>query len=90
MKKILILAAIIPFVLTSCVSRKKFAMLEAKEKATQDLLNTALDFLKALEAIIRAVFEPIIFLLSLLEDILTTLAKLIISQILSGVKYLYD
>ncbi|WP_396160424.1 flagellar motor protein MotB [Flavobacterium sp.] len=41
MKKILILAAIIPFVLTSCVSRKKFAMLEAKEKATQDLLNTA-------------------------------------------------
>ncbi|MEN9326288.1 MAG: hypothetical protein RI943_709 [Bacteroidota bacterium] len=41
MKKILILAAIIPFVLTSCVSRKKFAMLEAREKATQDLLNTA-------------------------------------------------
>lgn len=41
MKKILILAAIIPFLLTSCVSRKKFAMLEAKEKATQDLLNTA-------------------------------------------------
>lgn len=41
MKKILILAAILPFVLTSCVSRKKFAMLEAKEKATQDLLNTA-------------------------------------------------
>jgi chemotaxis protein MotB len=41
MKKILILAAIIPFVLTSCVSKKKFAMLEAKEKATQDLLNTA-------------------------------------------------
>ena len=36
-KKILILAAIIPFVLTSCVSRKKFAMLEAREKATQDL-----------------------------------------------------
>ncbi|WP_396148433.1 flagellar motor protein MotB [Flavobacterium sp.] len=41
MKKILILAAVIPFVFTSCVSRKKFAMLEAKEKATQDLLNTA-------------------------------------------------
>ncbi|WP_353170254.1 OmpA family protein [Flavobacterium sp.] len=41
MKKILILAAIIPFVLTSCVSRKKFAMLEVREKATQDLLNTA-------------------------------------------------
>lgn len=41
MKKILILATIIPFVLTSCVSKKKFAMLEAKEKATQDLLNTA-------------------------------------------------
>ncbi|MBP6126996.1 OmpA family protein [Flavobacterium sp.] len=41
MKKILILAAILPFALTSCVSKKKFAMLEAKEKATQDLLNTA-------------------------------------------------
>jgi chemotaxis protein MotB len=41
MKKILILAAILPFVLTSCVSKKKFAMLEAREKATQDLLNSA-------------------------------------------------
>ena len=41
MKKILILAAILPFALTSCVSKKKFAMLEAREKATQDLLNTA-------------------------------------------------
>lgn len=41
MKKILILAAILPFALSSCVSKKKFAMLEAKEKATQDLLNSA-------------------------------------------------
>ena len=41
MKKILILAAILPFALTSCVSKKKFAMLEAREKATQDLLNSA-------------------------------------------------
>jgi chemotaxis protein MotB len=41
MKKILILAAILPFTLTSCVSKKKFAMLEAREKATQDLLNSA-------------------------------------------------
>jgi chemotaxis protein MotB len=41
MKKLLILAAIVPFVLTSCVSKKKFALLEAREKATQDLLNTA-------------------------------------------------
>lgn len=41
MKKILILAAVLPFALTSCVSKKKFAMLEAREKATQDLLNSA-------------------------------------------------
>lgn len=41
MKKILILAAILPFAITSCVSKKKFAMLEAREKATQDLLNSA-------------------------------------------------
>ena len=41
MKKILILAAILPFALSSCVSKKKFSMLEAKEKATQDLLNSA-------------------------------------------------
>ena len=40
MKKILILAAILPFALTSCVSKKKFSMLEAREKATQDLLNS--------------------------------------------------
>ena len=40
MKKILILAAILPFALSSCVSKKKFSMLEAREKATQDLLNS--------------------------------------------------
>lgn len=41
MRKVLVLAAIVPFVLTSCVSKKKFAALEAKQKETQDLLNSA-------------------------------------------------
>ena len=40
MRKVLILAAILPFVLTSCVSKKKFAALEAQQKETQDLLNS--------------------------------------------------
>lgn len=41
MKKLLVLFVILPFTLTSCVSKKKFSLLEAKEKATQDLLNSA-------------------------------------------------
>ena len=41
MRKVLVLAAILPFVLTSCVSKKKFAALEAQQKETQDLLNSA-------------------------------------------------
>ena len=41
MKKLLFLLVILPFTLTSCVSKKKFSLLEAKEKATQDLLNSA-------------------------------------------------
>jgi chemotaxis protein MotB len=41
MKKLLILLAIVPFLLTSCVSKKKYSMLEAREKTTQDLLNSA-------------------------------------------------
>jgi chemotaxis protein MotB len=41
MRKVLVLAAIVPFVLTSCVSKKKFAALEAQQKETQDLLNSA-------------------------------------------------
>jgi chemotaxis protein MotB len=41
MKKLLVLLVILPFTLTSCVSKKKFSLLEAKEKATQDLLNSA-------------------------------------------------
>ncbi|MES2863175.1 MAG: OmpA family protein [Bacteroidota bacterium] len=40
MRKVLVLAAILPFVLTSCVSKKKFAALEAQQKETQDLLNS--------------------------------------------------
>lgn len=41
MRKVVVLAAILPFVFTSCVSKKKFAALEAQQKETQDLLNSA-------------------------------------------------
>jgi chemotaxis protein MotB len=41
MKKIFVIATILPFVLTSCVSKKKFTELELKQKETQDLLNSA-------------------------------------------------
>lgn len=41
MKKFLILAACSSLFLTSCVSKKDYAELEAKQKKTQDLLNTA-------------------------------------------------
>ncbi|MAP54666.1 MULTISPECIES: flagellar motor protein MotB [Altibacter] len=41
MKKLLILAICSSFVLTSCVSKKKYAELEEKQKNTQDMLNTA-------------------------------------------------
>ncbi|QNJ99167.1 OmpA/MotB family protein [Constantimarinum furrinae] len=41
MKKLLILALCSSFAFTSCVSKKKYAELEAQQKETQDLLNTA-------------------------------------------------
>ena len=41
MKKLLILAMCSGLVFTSCVSKKKYAELETKQKNTQDLLNTA-------------------------------------------------
>ena len=41
MKKFLILVACSSLFLTSCVSNKEHAALEAKQKTTQDLLNTA-------------------------------------------------
>ena len=40
MKKFLILVACSSLFLTSCVSNKKYAELESKQKTTQDLLNT--------------------------------------------------
>lgn len=40
MKKFLILVACSSLILTSCVSSKKYGELEAKQKNTQDLLNT--------------------------------------------------
>ncbi len=41
MRKLLILVVCSSLALTSCVSKKKYAELEAKQKNTQDLLNTA-------------------------------------------------
>ncbi|MFD2564741.1 OmpA/MotB family protein [Aquimarina rubra] len=41
MKKAMIIGASMAVLLSSCVSQKKFSDLEAKQKETQDLLNTA-------------------------------------------------
>ena len=41
MKKLLILVACTGLLFSSCVSSKKYAELESKQKSTQDLLNTA-------------------------------------------------
>ncbi|HAI20059.1 MAG TPA: hypothetical protein DCM10_19835, partial [Xanthomarina gelatinilytica] len=41
MKKTLILGVFALLLLGSCVSKKEYAALEAKQKETQDLLNTA-------------------------------------------------
>jgi chemotaxis protein MotB len=41
MKKLMLLSVFSLFILSSCVSKKQFTDLEAKQKETQDLLNTA-------------------------------------------------
>jgi chemotaxis protein MotB len=41
MKKILLLTVTLSFLLSSCVSKKEFASLEARHKETKDLLNSA-------------------------------------------------
>ena len=41
MKKLMLLSIASMFILGSCVSKKEYAALEAKQKETQDLLNTA-------------------------------------------------
>ncbi|HEX9826548.1 MAG TPA: OmpA family protein [Flavobacteriaceae bacterium] len=41
MKKLMLLGVVSMFLLGSCVSKKEYAALEAKQKETQDLLNTA-------------------------------------------------
>ena len=41
MKKLLLLVACFGLILTSCISKKQFTDLEARQKTTQDLLNTA-------------------------------------------------
>jgi chemotaxis protein MotB len=50
MKRILILLVSTSLLLGSCVSKKQYAELEAKQKRTQDLLNTATVKLNACEA----------------------------------------
>ncbi len=50
MKKILILVVSTSLLLGSCVSKKQYAELEAKQQRTQDLLNTATVKLNACEA----------------------------------------
>ena len=50
MKKIALILLMTGLVFTSCVSKKKYAELEAKQKTTQDLLNTATVKLNACEA----------------------------------------
>ena len=50
MKKLLILLVSTGLLFTSCVSKKEYAALEAKQKKTQDLLNTATVKLNACEA----------------------------------------
>jgi chemotaxis protein MotB len=41
MKKVMLIIALVSMSLTSCVSKKKYAELETKNKEIQDLLNTA-------------------------------------------------
>ena len=41
MKKLILFSASALLLLSSCVSKKEYAALEAKHKETQDLLNTA-------------------------------------------------
>lgn len=41
MKKLMLLSVVSMFLLGSCVSKKEYSALEAKQKETQDLLNTA-------------------------------------------------
>src|SRR5210317_998953 len=41
MKKLMLLIVVSMVLLGSCVSKKEYAALEAKQKETQDLLNTA-------------------------------------------------
>ena len=41
MKKFIIAMSVLGLITTSCVSKKKYAELEARNKQTEDLLNTA-------------------------------------------------
>ncbi len=50
MKNFLLLVVTCSLLMTSCVSKKKYAALESKQKTTQDLLNTATVKLNACEA----------------------------------------
>ncbi len=69
MKKFLILAACTSLLFGSCVSNKKYAELEAKQKNTQDLLNTCTVKLNSCEAEKSAATSRIASLENQVEDL---------------------
>lgn len=80
MKKLLILVLSTSFLLTSCVSKKQYAELEAKQKKTQDLLNTATVKLNACEADKAAAFARVAALEERINEIRQTNKDLIDSS----------
>ncbi len=80
MKKLLILLVSVGFVFTSCVSKKQYAELEAKQKKTQDLLNTATVKLNACEADRAAANARIASLQDRIADLRKTNSDLIQSS----------
>ncbi|MDC8004887.1 OmpA family protein [Aureisphaera galaxeae] len=80
MKKLFILMVSVGLVFTSCVSKQKYAELEAKQKETQDLLNTATVKLNACEADKAAANARIASLQERIEDLRKTNTDLIESS----------
>ncbi|MCB0374974.1 MAG: OmpA family protein [Sinomicrobium sp.] len=83
MKKIVYLSVTVAIVLTSCVSQKKYAELEAKQKETEDLLNTAgrdLNLCReekaALEARAKTLEDQVGILKSNNQDLVNTMGNL--------------
>lgn len=80
MKKLFILLMSVGLVFTSCVSKKQYAELEAKQKKTQDLLNTATVKLNACEADRAAANARIASLQDRIADLRKTNSDLIQSS----------